>query len=58
MRHTRPGPWWYGLGRDLFLGAAVGAIIGAVFHDLAYGTWVGAAIGFALHLYFSLRIRP
>ncbi len=57
MKYVRPGPWWYGLGRDLFLGAAVGASIGAVFHDLAYGTWVGAAIGFALHIYFKLRLR-
>lgn len=53
----RPGPIWWGLGRDLLIGAAVGAIVGAFFRDLAFGTWIGAAIGALLHVYFRLRTR-
>ena len=57
MREKRPGPWWWGLGRDLLLGAAVGAAVGAGFQDLAFGTWVGATVGAMLHVYFRLRVR-
>jgi len=53
----RPGPWWWGLGRDIFLGAVMGAAVGAGFHDLAFGTWLGAAVGGLLHIYFRLRVR-
>ncbi len=31
--------------------------MGYWFEDLAFGTWIGAAIGFCLHMYFSLRVR-
>ncbi|MCD5408908.1 hypothetical protein LR090_06800 [Candidatus Bipolaricaulota bacterium] len=57
MKEERPGPWWWGLGRDLLLGAAVGAAVGAGFSDLAFGTGIGAAVGGLLHLYFRLRVR-
>lgn len=58
MKDQRPRPFWYGLGRDVIIGAAVGAAVGAGFQDLAFGTWIGAAIGGLLHLYFSLRVHP
>ena len=53
----RPRPWWWGLGRDIFLGAAVGAAVGAGFSDLAFGTGIGAAVAALLHVYFRLRVR-
>jgi len=46
------------LGRDVIIGAIIGAAVGAGFQDMAFGTWIGAAIGALLHLYFSLRVRP
>ncbi len=58
MRDQRPRPFWHGLGRDVIIGAAVGAAVGAGFRDTAFGAWIGAAIGVLLHLYFSLRVRP
>jgi len=53
----RPKPWWVGFGRDLLLGAAVGAAVGAGFRDLAFGTACGAIVGLLMHLYFRLRTR-
>ncbi len=57
MRRTDapPRPLWWGLGRDLVVGAAVGAAIGAFFCDLAFGAGVGVAVGGLLHVYFGLR---
>jgi hypothetical protein len=57
VRGERPGPWWWGLGRDLLLGAVVGAVVGAAFQDLAFGAGLGAAVGGLLHVYFRLRVR-
>lgn len=57
MRRARPRPRLLRLGRDLFLGASVGALLGIPFHDSAFGAGAGAAIGLLLHLYFSLRTR-
>ncbi|GAB4312839.1 MAG: hypothetical protein Kow0097_14250 [Candidatus Bipolaricaulota bacterium] len=54
-RRVRPRPWWFGLGRDLALGAGVGAAAGAFFHDAAFGAAAGAIVGLLLHLYFRLR---
>ena len=45
------------LGRDLFLGAGVGAGTGAFFHDAAFGAACGAVIGLLLFVYFRLRLR-
>ncbi len=56
-RRSRPRQWWVGLGRDLALGAGVGAIAGAFFHDAAFGAAAGAIVGLFLHLYFRLRLR-
>lgn len=55
--HGRPRPWWWGLGRDILLGAAIGLVVGLGFKDVAFGTGVGAAVGALLHLYFHLRVR-
>jgi len=44
------------LGRDLLLGAGVGAAAGAFFRDAAFGAATGAAVGLLLHLYFRLRV--
>ncbi|MCX7750109.1 MAG: hypothetical protein N2320_00835 [Candidatus Bipolaricaulota bacterium] len=52
-----PAPWWAGLGRDLLLGAGVGAAAGAFFQDAAFGAASGALVGLLLHLYFWLRLR-
>ncbi len=57
-RDQRPRPFWHGLGRDVIIGAVVGAAVGAGFQDIAFGTGIGAAIGGLLHLYFFLRVHP
>jgi len=54
-RRGRPKPWWVGLGRDLFIGAGVGAAAGAFFHDALFGAGCGAIVGLLMHLYFRLR---
>jgi uncharacterized membrane protein len=54
----RPTRFWQGWARDVIIGAIIGAAVGAGFQDMAFGTWIGAAIGALLHLYFSLRVRP
>ncbi|MFH1609323.1 MAG: hypothetical protein ABID40_01670 [Candidatus Bipolaricaulota bacterium] len=56
MGRERP-KWWVGLGRDLLLGAAVGAAAGAGFRDPAFGAACGAIVGLLMHLYFRLRTR-
>lgn len=56
-RRVRPKPWWMGLGRDLVLGAGVGAAAGAFFHDAAFGAICGAMVGLLMFLYFRLRLR-
>ncbi len=56
-RRVRSRPWWVGLGRDLVLGAGVGAAAGAFFQDAGFGAAAGAVVGLLLHLYFRLRLR-
>lgn len=50
-----PRPLWWGLGRDLFVGAVVGAAVGVFFEDVRFGTGVGTAVGGLLHVYLRLR---
>ena len=57
MRGKQPRPVLFRLGRDLLLGAAVGALVGIPFQDSAFGAACGAGIGFLLGLYFALRLR-
>lgn len=45
------------MGRDLVIGAGVGATAGAFFHDAAFGAASGAVVGLLLFLYFRLRLR-
>ncbi len=48
---------WVGLGRDLLLGAGVGAAVGAGFRDAAFGAACGATVGLLMFFYFRLRLR-
>ena len=45
------------MGRDLFIGAGVGAAAGAFFQDALFGAACGALVGFLMHVYFRLRLQ-
>lgn len=45
------------MGRDLFIGAGVGAAAGAFFRDTLFGAACGAIVGLLMFLYFQLRLR-
>lgn len=45
------------MGRDLVIGAGVGAAAGAFFRDAAFGAAWGAIVGLLMHFYFLLRLR-
>lgn len=55
MRKERPR--LFRLGRDLLLGAGIGALVGVPFHDSAFGAAAGAGVGLLLSLYFTFRLR-